>query len=265
MENVEKAISRIMADKVYTSAEFKRERDNFHALCKDLEREEIKRWLKQILEILMAERSKEERGDQNKKLEGLLLSTKNLFPPSLPHKSRSTCTGSATPTVMSSSHTLSSWTPSCSAPPAKLLPAVSRTLMSSLSVKRRLLPNSRPKEPLSMTSSQRESSFWRTQTSQSSWKDTSRGLSMAGTTPRKRHRLGLSSSITPRTLGLVMPRAWKPLQLNSRREMMKSRRLRNASTCKLPLKTSRRDRRSSMRQRTLLKACTTPSRTTMMS
>jgi hypothetical protein len=30
MENVEKAIARIMADKVYTSAEFKRERDNFH-------------------------------------------------------------------------------------------------------------------------------------------------------------------------------------------------------------------------------------------
>ena len=30
MENIEKAISKIMADKVYTSAEFKRERDNFH-------------------------------------------------------------------------------------------------------------------------------------------------------------------------------------------------------------------------------------------
>ena len=30
MENVEKSIGRIMADKVYTSAEFKRERDNFH-------------------------------------------------------------------------------------------------------------------------------------------------------------------------------------------------------------------------------------------
>jgi hypothetical protein len=30
MENVEKSIARIMADKVYTSAEFKRERDNFH-------------------------------------------------------------------------------------------------------------------------------------------------------------------------------------------------------------------------------------------
>lgn len=30
MENVEKAIARIMADKVYTSAEFKRERDIFY-------------------------------------------------------------------------------------------------------------------------------------------------------------------------------------------------------------------------------------------
>ena len=30
MENVEKSIARIMADKVYTSSEFKRERDNFH-------------------------------------------------------------------------------------------------------------------------------------------------------------------------------------------------------------------------------------------
>merc|ERR1711974_95875 len=74
------AISRIMADKVYTSAEFKRERDNFHALCKDLEREEIKRWLKQILEILMAERSKEERGDKNKRLEALIKKHEELIP-----------------------------------------------------------------------------------------------------------------------------------------------------------------------------------------
>ena len=32
MENVEKAIGRIMADKVYTSAEFKRERDTFNVI-----------------------------------------------------------------------------------------------------------------------------------------------------------------------------------------------------------------------------------------
>merc|ERR1719479_709238 len=80
MENVEKSISRIMADKVYTSAEFKRERDNFHALCKDLERSEVKKWLAQILEILMAERSKEERGDQNQKLEALIQKHEDLIP-----------------------------------------------------------------------------------------------------------------------------------------------------------------------------------------
>ena len=52
----------------------------FQALCKDLEREEIKKWLQQILEILMAERSKEERGDQNKKLEGLIKKHEELIP-----------------------------------------------------------------------------------------------------------------------------------------------------------------------------------------
>merc|ERR1719428_157407 len=58
MENVEKSIARIMADKVYTSSEFKRERDTFNSLCKDLERAEVRKWLQQILEILMAERAK---------------------------------------------------------------------------------------------------------------------------------------------------------------------------------------------------------------
>jgi len=80
MENVEKAISRIMADKVYTSAEFKRERDNFHALCKDLERAEVKKWLQQILEILMAERGKEERSEQTAKLDALIKKHEELIP-----------------------------------------------------------------------------------------------------------------------------------------------------------------------------------------
>ena len=34
MENVEKSIARIMADKVYTSSEFKRERDTFNVSLK---------------------------------------------------------------------------------------------------------------------------------------------------------------------------------------------------------------------------------------
>merc|ERR1712149_109637 len=80
MENVEKSISRIMADKVYTSAEFKRERDNFHALCKDLERSDIKKWLVNILEILMAERSKGEKTMQNQKLEALIKKHEDLIP-----------------------------------------------------------------------------------------------------------------------------------------------------------------------------------------
>merc|ERR1712012_785314 len=77
---VEKAIARIMADKVYTSAEFKRERDNFHALCKDLERAEVKKWLHQILEILMAERAKSQQETENEKLNVLIKKHEELIP-----------------------------------------------------------------------------------------------------------------------------------------------------------------------------------------
>merc|ERR1711973_832797 len=80
MENVEKAIARIMADKVYTSAEFKRERDNFHALCKDLERAEVKKWLHQILEILMAERAKSQQEKEHDLLDITIKKHEELIP-----------------------------------------------------------------------------------------------------------------------------------------------------------------------------------------
>jgi len=80
MENVEKAISRIMADKVYTSAEFKRERDTFNSLCKDLERTEVKKWLAQILEILMAERAKDQKKAEGDRLEALIKKHEELIP-----------------------------------------------------------------------------------------------------------------------------------------------------------------------------------------
>merc|ERR1719410_954413 len=80
MENVEKAIARIMADKVYTSAEFKRERDTFNSLCKDLERTEVKKWLAQILEILMAERAKDQKKAEGDKLEALIQKHEELIP-----------------------------------------------------------------------------------------------------------------------------------------------------------------------------------------
>merc|ERR1712122_289326 len=79
-ENVEKAIARIMADKVYTSAEFKRERDNFHALCKDLERVEVKKWLQKVLEILMAERAKDQRQKETDLLDSLIKKHEELIP-----------------------------------------------------------------------------------------------------------------------------------------------------------------------------------------
>merc|ERR1712241_389023 len=80
MENVEKSISRIMADKVYTSAEFKRERDTFNSLCKDLERSEVKKWLAQILEILMAERAKDQKKNEHDKLDQLIKKHEELIP-----------------------------------------------------------------------------------------------------------------------------------------------------------------------------------------
>merc|ERR1712179_427512 len=70
----------IMADKVYTSAEFKRERDTFHALCKDLERTEVKKWLNQILEILLAERAKSLQETENEKLSVLIQKHEQLIP-----------------------------------------------------------------------------------------------------------------------------------------------------------------------------------------
>merc|ERR1712223_2230442 len=80
MENVEKSIARIMADKVYTSAEFKRERDTFNSLCKDLERTEVKKWLAQILEILMAEGAKDQKKTEGDKLDALIQKHEELIP-----------------------------------------------------------------------------------------------------------------------------------------------------------------------------------------
>ena len=52
----------------------------FQALCKDLERAEVKKWLQQILEILMAERGKEERSEQAHKLDNIIKKHEDLIP-----------------------------------------------------------------------------------------------------------------------------------------------------------------------------------------
>lgn len=80
MDNVEMAIQKVCASKVYTSAEFKREKDNFHSLCKNLERAETKKWLTETLETLMKERVPDEQKEEHKKLKVIMERHKTLIP-----------------------------------------------------------------------------------------------------------------------------------------------------------------------------------------
>merc|ERR1712178_120002 len=52
----------------------------FNSLCKDLERAEVKKWLAQILEILMAERAKDQKKNEHDKLETLIKKHEELIP-----------------------------------------------------------------------------------------------------------------------------------------------------------------------------------------
>lgn len=80
MDNVEMAIAKVCASKVYTSAEFKREKDNFQSLCKNLERTETKRWLTETLETLMKERAADEQKLESSKLKQVMERHKALIP-----------------------------------------------------------------------------------------------------------------------------------------------------------------------------------------
>merc|ERR1719341_704539 len=80
MDNVEMAIAKVCASKVYTSAEFKREKDNFQSLCKNLERAETKRWLTETLETLMKERTADEQKAESQKLKQVMERHKALIP-----------------------------------------------------------------------------------------------------------------------------------------------------------------------------------------
>lgn len=80
MDNVEMAIAKVCATKVYTSAEFKREKDNFHSLCKNLERTETKKWLNETLETLMKERAPDEQKEEHKKLKLIIEKHKGMLP-----------------------------------------------------------------------------------------------------------------------------------------------------------------------------------------
>jgi len=80
MDNVEMAITKVMATKVYTSAEFKRERDNFLSLIKNMEKVDTKKWLEEVKETLFRDRNQDERKDEYARLEAVIEKHHNLIP-----------------------------------------------------------------------------------------------------------------------------------------------------------------------------------------
>jgi len=80
MDHVEMAISKVMATKVYTSAEFKRERDNFLSLIKNMEKSDTKKWLDEVKETLFRDRAGDERKDEYTRLEAVIEKHMNLIP-----------------------------------------------------------------------------------------------------------------------------------------------------------------------------------------
>jgi len=80
MDNVEMAITKVMATKVYTSAEFKRERDNFLSLIKNMEKVDTKKWLEEVKETLFRDRNQDERKDEYARLEAVIEKHQKLMP-----------------------------------------------------------------------------------------------------------------------------------------------------------------------------------------
>ena len=80
MDQVEIAITKVMATKVYTSAEFKRERDNFLSLIKNLEKGETKKWLDEVKETLFKDRAGDERKEEHQRLEAVIERHQTLIP-----------------------------------------------------------------------------------------------------------------------------------------------------------------------------------------
>jgi len=80
MDHLEMAISKVMATKVYTSNEFRRERDNFLSLCKNLERADTRKWLSEVLDVLFRDRSTDEKKEECKRLESVIERHVELIP-----------------------------------------------------------------------------------------------------------------------------------------------------------------------------------------
>merc|ERR1719150_184415 len=235
MENVEKSIARIMADKVYTSSEFKRERDTFNSLCKDLERAEVKKWLAQILEILMAERAKDQRNTEMGKLDTLIKKHEELIPNVQKTAVMVDLYWKCYAYGDELSPMLSSLTASCCPPPGTSLPPAWRMWMSRLRDRRSLFPSLTPRETLSQISLPRVRSSCRTLTSPSSLRPMSSVSRMDGKIPNRRLRTDFSFLMRPRVHSLVMLRTARLLPMNLTLLRKKLRKLRRFSILMPPM------------------------------
>jgi len=80
MDKCEKAIAEVLADKIYTSNEFKKVKENFTSIGKNLENSEVKEWLESTKETLMGERDSKSKGDEENKLKAVLARFDALVP-----------------------------------------------------------------------------------------------------------------------------------------------------------------------------------------
>jgi len=72
MDAMDKAIGDILADKIYTSAEFKKVKEIFTGLARNLEQPEVKDWLTETKDQLMGEKSGKEKEKEGEKITAIL-------------------------------------------------------------------------------------------------------------------------------------------------------------------------------------------------
>jgi len=80
MDRAEDAIKEINADKIYTSKEFKKLRDNFTNISKNLERAEVRDWLEKTKDLLTGEAKGAVKDDEDAKLAKLVQRFTDIIP-----------------------------------------------------------------------------------------------------------------------------------------------------------------------------------------
>ncbi|KAF0295327.1 hypothetical protein FJT64_007126 [Amphibalanus amphitrite] len=79
MDALEESSKKLITNKVYTSREFRRMRDQFRYQCKNLRREELKQWLHEMLKLLN-QKSDQNLETEKKRLEALIQRHTEVLP-----------------------------------------------------------------------------------------------------------------------------------------------------------------------------------------